>query len=67
VNVQLHIYLVSWAARNSLARRDFFVFNPNGESAISAAVAAGGKRAVTIGLGASLHAIDTLTPRLHEI
>lgn len=44
-----------------------FPRNPNGESGCNGSVAADDQRHAVIGLGARLHAIDTLTPRLHEV
>ena len=43
------------------------MFNPNGESSISAAGAADDKRQPAIGMIAMLMLVDTLTPRMHEI
>lgn len=42
-------------------------FNPNGESNTKGCGVPDGRPPATIGLGASLLAVDTLTPRLHEI
>jgi hypothetical protein len=42
-------------------------FNPNGESNTKGCGVPSGLPAVTIGLGAALFRVDTLTPRLHEI
>jgi hypothetical protein len=42
-------------------------FNPNGESSTKGCGVPDGLPAVTIGLGAALFRVDTLTPRLHEI
>jgi len=41
--------------------------NPNGESGCNASLAADGRRQPVIGLIAALHAVDTLTPRLHQV
>ena len=41
--------------------------NPNGADSCNASLAADDKRQPAIGLGASLHRIDTLTPQLHQI
>jgi hypothetical protein len=41
--------------------------NPNGADSCNASFAADDKPYAVIGLVARLHAVDTLTPRLHEI